>query len=205
MLEEYYAVLNIKIKIQTFIEFIAGRNSNHKNSIISANRFDALKEAEKSNEDDEGDEDEYEDAENSLRDDESEDFDSNEFFDAHHEVLSDADDEDFVPLVRKEVKPKRQYSDPCYHRFSCARGLECLYKHSDKEREFFKVQPDSKFRYLYKIKPCYRPVCPYKDKPYLCGYAHTLEESRCLCCKQQGSGKHWMDKCPLNTLNRTRN
>lgn len=126
----------------------------------------------------------------------SEDLDSLDFFDAHHDNLTD----DFIPLVRKITKTKRNiYSDPCIHKFWCTSGLNCAYKHTDQQREFFKLHHDTKLRRCYKIKPCYHTVCQYYDKSYLCPYAHSLQESRCLCCGGKGNGIHWMHKCPLNT------
>lgn len=142
----------------------------------------------------------------SISDTDSEDYDSNDFFDAHPENISDTDEVDFVPLVRKTTKLKRNmYSEPCIHKFWCTNGTKCAYKHADQHYEFFKEHTDVKLRRYYKIKPCYHNVCKYSEKSYLCPYAHNVQESRCLCCGGKGNGQHWMHNCPLNTAINTNN
>ncbi|ODN00018.1 hypothetical protein Ocin01_06660, partial [Orchesella cincta] len=168
------------------------RNGTNSVGIFSATRFALLKP--------EGDGSESVSSSSEVADDESElseDFDCNDFFDFHHEDWSDVDD-DFVPVIRKEAKPKVQYSSFCTYQFWCATGSECRYKHTEQQKEFFKVQSDARKRRLYKIKPCFFNPCQYSAKSYLCAYAHNVEESRCLCCKEKGSGQHWMDQCPVN-------
>ncbi|CAL8110066.1 unnamed protein product [Orchesella dallaii] len=172
-----------------WLKFVSdARSSSSPSGIISASRFALLRgDSGGETSSSEGDED------SEL----SEDFDCNDFYDFHHEDLSDLDD-DFVPILRKETKPKVMYSTFCTYQYWCAKGSECRYNHTQQQKEFFKVQSDPKRRSLYKIKPCFFTPCQYAAKSYLCAYAHSVEESRCLCCKEKGSGQHWMDQCPIN-------
>lgn len=185
------------VDIQTWMEF-NNRNTSNSEEVPLSNKFSMLRT--------DDDEDSNQDGstieiETTISDDESEDFDCIDFFDTHHEDPCALDDDGFIPNVRKEAKQKRLYSGSCVFKFACGKGLNCSYKHADKEKEFFKLLSDPKRRYLYKTKPCYHAIaqsCNYNSKPYLCPYAHNLEESRCLACKQKGNGQHWMDQCPVS-------
>lgn len=205
--------------IQTWMEFNNSRNSSNSDDLSLSNMFSMLP----SEDDDDSSQDEdiieldISDDENSNResssgtdisDDESEYFDCRASLDEYFECLQDIDNEDpfaqddggdeFIPYVKKEAKRKRLYSNFCAFKFACGKGLCCSYKHTIKEKEFFKLLPDPKRRRLYTIKPCYHALCTYRAKPYLCSYAHNLEESQCLACKQRGNGQHWMDQCPAS-------
>lgn len=198
MLQEHFQ--HFCTDIITWNEFLFSRRGSDTPKILTATRFQLLQNS------DDDDQEDLESGIHTLSDTDSEDFDCNDLFDAHPENISDAD-EDFVPLVRKVTKVKRNiYSDPCVHKFWCTNGLRCAYKHTDQQREFFKLHTDVKLRRYYKIKPCYHTNCQYYEKPYLCPYAHSVAESRCLCCGGKGNGLHWMHQCPLNTqVNQNKN
>lgn len=105
-------------------------------------------------------------------------------------------------VVRKFTKTKANlHSKPCHFKFWCANGLKCDYKHGEEEREFFKLYPEVKNRKNYKLKACpNQEVCEYKDKSFLCRYAHGVLEARCLCCGQRNKEPHWMDQCPFSKI-----
>lgn len=122
----------------------------------------------------------------------------------------DAPNEDFIPVVPKNIRKGTEFSAFCTYKFWCGKGSgnghgklhKCPYKHTDEEWEFFKIQINANIRSRYKIKPCVFHIekrCDYEDKPCLCRFAHSVEESRCFSCKGEGNGKHWMHECPKNT------
>lgn len=202
MLRLQESMKDICSSIIVWNEFVAGRNPQNPNkNILSPTRFEKLQiREEKDEEEDDNNEEEYveEEDDEMVAVDGYSQITESDFFDMHFET-------DFTPILTKS-KPKRNiYSDPCKHKFWCANGRFCLYKHEYQEIEFFKLYPNPKRRYVYKTKLCYAKRCKYFDKPYLCPYAHNLEESRCICCRGLGNGKHWMDQCPNNKSNRSYN
>lgn len=109
------------------------------------------------------------------------------------------DHQGYNNVVRKTPKARANlYSKPCPYKFWCVKGLKCDFKHNEEQRDFFKTNPDIKYRKFYKIKSCYHKVCDYSKRSYLCPYAHDVKEARCLCCGQKDKEPHWMDQCPYN-------
>ncbi len=186
-------------------EFLAhDRPQVARNVIFSPYRFEKLQINDK--EEDDVDDDEKPEVQQDLEsttDDGYSQITDSDYFDMQSENISRQGD--FTPLVKK-CKPKRVlFSDYCIHKFWCKKGRLCAYKHLAEEKEFFELCKTPQYRVLYKTKLCFYKNCKYSvEKSYLCRYAHSLEESRCLCCKGQGNGKHWMDQCPDNKFNLNR-
>ena len=181
MLEELYAKSGINIKIQTYQSWINDFISlhyakDHEDKILSDTQFQTL----------------LLDDDGKQEDDTTHNSASNKH--PQQPEMRDGDG-DYILKERKRVKPRMVIPMQCYHHFTCPRGLQCQYSHTEEEREFFRIQPDETKRRRYKITRCTLTNCPYRDKTYLCGWAHSLEESRCPCCRKQG--EHWMQDCPL--------
>jgi hypothetical protein len=109
---------------------------------------------------------------------------------------------DFQVKKRKEKKVHKKYSDFCIKSYWCPKGSRCSYNHKKEEKEFFKTHPNmepNNYRSRpYKLRPCIYQIddkCKYKDKSYLCPYAHNVQEARCTRCQE--IGVHWSYECPL--------
>lgn len=142
------------------------------------------------------------DEDNQHQIDEEEEDDADDW-DEENEISGyfDAPHEDFIPVVPKHTRKGPEFSAFCPYKFWCGKGRKCLYKHTNEEWEFFKIEKNEYIRSRYKIKPCPFHIesrCRHEDKPYLCRLAHCVEESRCFSCKGEGNGKHWMHECPKN-------
>ncbi|CAG7832948.1 unnamed protein product [Allacma fusca] len=107
-------------------------------------------------------------------------------------------DINFQPVKQKTKKNHTRYSEHCMYRFWCKNGIQCRYTHSPEEKEYFKKNPQigPMQRYRYKSRFCTLAYCDYRDRPYLCPFAHDVKEVRCLRCLE--IGLHWTDECPLN-------
>ena len=105
---------------------------------------------------------------------------------------------EFITLTPKKNFSPRRYSGLCSFNYSCKWGKNCSYSHRDSEKEFFREHPNVN-RALYKYKLCqYSDKCKYVQgrKEYLCPFAHSITEARCIRCKHIGI--HWTDECDIN-------
>ncbi|KAK4461326.1 hypothetical protein QBC42DRAFT_270420 [Cladorrhinum samala] len=88
---------------------------------------------------------------------------------------------------------------PCPHGLSCKKKEECGYRHTNKERDLFRDNPDRDFG-MRKTRLCkYAPHCTNGQK---CTFAHSEEEARCLDCKQTGHFQGDPVKCQLQVNKR---
>lgn len=189
---EYFK--NICVSIQPWKTFLENRKDSENKNSLPTTQFYLLQvnDSESENEDEVADLDSTEIGNRVMLD--------NDFYDIHHVGITD-DSDDFIPVIPKPKRKGNLYSESCGYKFACTTGNRCEYRHTPEEKEFFKSSSNPKQRLLYKTKACYHIICKYANKSYMCAYAHSLEESRCLCCKQKGNGQHWMDKCPENNNN----
>lgn len=104
-------------------------------------------------------------------------------------------DESFTTVTRKTRRSSQRFSTNCAFGFRCSNGVKCSRVHTDEEKEYFKVETLPPKRYNYKTKLCYHGNCKFAKKAYLCSFAHSLQEARCVICDVVGS--HWTDKCPV--------
>ncbi len=116
--------------------------------------------------------------------------DDDDFPVAHPDYPVDAS---FTTVVRKTRKSNQKFSSVCVYGFRCQNAGKCTRGHTDKEKEYFKVESLPAKRYVYKTKLCYHNNCKFAKKAYLCSFAHSLQEARCVKCDEVGL--HWTDEC----------
>lgn len=105
-------------------------------------------------------------------------------------------DTSFTPVVRKVKKTNQKFSSSCLYGYRCNNANKCKHSHTDKEKEYFKVEQSPAKRFNYKTKLCYLSNCKFRAKTHLCSFAHSLQEARCAKC--QDIGLHWTDECKGN-------
>ncbi len=103
--------------------------------------------------------------------------------------------EDVEVVQKKAAKRTQMYSEPCAYRFRCSKGKQCSYKHSELEKEYFRMEPNTKKRFMYKTQQCLHTACKHIGKKYLCSFAHGMGDARCSNCGKEGI--HWSDECLL--------
>jgi len=98
---------------------------------------------------------------------------------------------------RLHKKKFQKYSQECKYSFRCTSGFKCPFDHSDKEKEFFKLQTNPSLRKTYKFKACdhyANAKCKYKNgTSYMCPFAHG---NFCITCKCDADGGHNSRTCP---------
>lgn len=105
-------------------------------------------------------------------------------------------DTTFTTVVRKVKRTNQRFSSSCSYGYRCSNANKCKHSHTDKEKEYFKVEQSPAKRFNYKTKLCYLSNCKFRNRTHLCSFAHSLQEARCAKC--QDIGLHWTDECKEN-------
>lgn len=116
--------------------------------------------------------------------------DDDEFPVAHPDYPVDAS---FTTVVRKARKISQKFSSVCAYGFRCYDAARCARVHTDQEKEYFKIETLPAKRFVYKTKLCYHNNCKFAKRAYLCSFAHSVDEARCVKCDVVGL--HWTDEC----------